>query len=480
MPTLIIAANIKRKRDRSQSPAARPSAIKRPKVSANPKAKADAVLNSAPTERLHIYVCGAGSGGELGLGAKSNAIDVTRPRLNANLAADTVGVVSLACGGMHCVALTHDNKILTWGVNDTGALGRPTPPYEGKMVEADGSDSDSEDEAEESGLNPLEATPDVVSADHFPDGTIFTQAAASDSASFVLTDDGLVYGWGLFRDAAGDFGFSVNADGSVNEAQPTPTLIQDLKNIISIDAGGDHVVALDKSGQVYAWGPGANGQIGRRPMERRKFDSLKPGHVALPKNKIASIHCGANHSFAITKNGEVYSWGLNNRGQCGVPETNWDGDCVIFKPQKIKSFTKPIRTVAGGNKQSVACTHDGEALTFGMCSVGLAGTKNLPTDDDMVVKNERGEAEILLKPLKVDAISTKTFLVAAGSEQDIAVTEDGKIYTWGFNGSYALGVGPTDNDDVYEPMLVANTAVKDKKIVWAGSGGQFSVFASVA
>ena len=37
-----------------------------------------------------------------------------------------MGVVQIDAGGMHVVALTRDNKILTWGVNDQGALGRDT------------------------------------------------------------------------------------------------------------------------------------------------------------------------------------------------------------------------------------------------------------------------------------------------------------------------------------------------------------------
>jgi alpha-tubulin suppressor-like RCC1 family protein len=65
------------------------------------------------------------SSAELGLGSK-NAVNVNRPRLNTNLDAEKVGVVDIAAGGMHAVTLTHDNRILTWGVNDNYALGRET------------------------------------------------------------------------------------------------------------------------------------------------------------------------------------------------------------------------------------------------------------------------------------------------------------------------------------------------------------------
>lgn len=121
--------------------------------------------------------------------------DVKRPRLNPLLDAKKVGVVAIATGGMHCIAITRDNKILTWGVNDQGALGRDTP----KRVREEGDDEDSDSDDDDSGLNPAESTPGVVDNKYFPEGTKFVQVAASDSASFVLTGDGFVYGWGTFR-----------------------------------------------------------------------------------------------------------------------------------------------------------------------------------------------------------------------------------------------------------------------------------------
>jgi regulator of chromosome condensation len=101
---------------------------------------------------------------------------------------------------MHCAALTHDNKILTWGVNDQGALGRETA-QEGKMkdIKANGESEDSDSDDEDSGLNPSEAEPRGVDQRHFPEGTKFAALCAGDSTTFALTTTGLVYGWGTFR-----------------------------------------------------------------------------------------------------------------------------------------------------------------------------------------------------------------------------------------------------------------------------------------
>lgn len=100
---------------------------------------------------------------------------------------------------MHTVALTRDSKIVTWGGNDLGALGRDTA-WDGGLRNIDGSGSGGSDsDSDGEGLNPLEATPASIPEDSFPAGTRFVRVAAGDRCSFAVTDTGLVYGWGTFR-----------------------------------------------------------------------------------------------------------------------------------------------------------------------------------------------------------------------------------------------------------------------------------------
>ena len=174
-----------------------PRPAKRSRVATTPAPKPKVVINKAPTQRLNVFVFGEGSSSELGLGTAKNAIDVKRPRLNPLLSAKDVGVVQIAAGGMHVAALTHDNKILTWGVNDSGALGRNTN-WDGGLKDIDDNNSDDSDDSD-SGLNPYESTPTQVPASNFPEGTHFVKLSAGDSHTLALTDDGLVYGWGVFR-----------------------------------------------------------------------------------------------------------------------------------------------------------------------------------------------------------------------------------------------------------------------------------------
>lgn len=190
----------KRKTSTEEDAAAEPKP-KKARVAKAPitrKPKPKVVINKAPSQKLRVFVCGEGSQGELGLGSAKGTVDVKRPRLNALLAAEDVGVVQVAAGGMHCVALTHDGKVLTWGVNDQGALGRDTA-WEGGLKDIDAKSDCSSDSGSDTGLNPHESTPTAIPSDAFPEGTVIVQVAAGDSSSFALTDDGLVYGWGTFR-----------------------------------------------------------------------------------------------------------------------------------------------------------------------------------------------------------------------------------------------------------------------------------------
>ena len=163
--------------------------------------KAHRATNDTPSQKLDIYVFGEGESGELGLGPKPiqgiKPTDVRYPRRNTLLDPATVGVVQVAVGGMHCIALTYDQKIITWGVNDTVALGRDTT-WEAPTRDID-QDSDAEDSDEEIDLNPKECTPTSIPMENFGKNLpTFVQVAATDSASFVVTSEGSVYGWGTF------------------------------------------------------------------------------------------------------------------------------------------------------------------------------------------------------------------------------------------------------------------------------------------
>lgn len=457
-------------------------------------------INHAPTQRLNVYTFGEGGQGELGLGTAKQAVDVKRPRLNPYLPANRVGTVQVEAGGMHSVVLTHDNKILTWGVNDQGALGRNTQ-WEGGLRDMDAASDDSDSDDDDNGLNPHESVPGEVDwaqsklpegMSHLPThgkhnhadvliaGTRFTQVTAGDSCSFALTADGSVYGWGTFRSNEGILGFTPEI-----EIATRPVLIKGLKNITMIKAGSNHCLALDTRGAVFSWGAGQQNQLGRRVIERTKGVGLTPREFGLPKgpkNGIISIESGPYHSFAISKNGTVYGWGLNNMGETGIMENAGKDDATIMNPRVIEALRgKTVVSIDGGSHHSIAATKDGDCLVWGRMDgsqMGISEGDFAKLPANATIKDGKGKSRILAIPQKVKAIKGHVTCVAASSDHNIVVTKEGKAWSWGFSANYQTGQGTTD--DIEEAMMIDNTATRDKQINYAACGGQFGILTAVA
>lgn len=458
------------KKAKSETPAPRTIAVPKTKKAFPAIGKS---INDIPSQILDIYVFGEGTSGELGLGSKKvngkKPIDVKRPRLNDKLDAKSVGVIQIACGGMHVAALTRDNKILTWGVNDQGALGRDTT-WDGGLKDMDGgddSDSDSDDD-DDTGINPNESTPTAVGDEFFGPGTKFVQVVASDSATFALTQDGRVYGWGTFRSSDGILGFT-----EAIKIQQRPMLLPTLKNITALAAGSNHILALDVKGNVVAWGCGQQNQLGRRIIERNKMSSLIPQGMGLPRGKIVKIACGAYHSFALDKDGTAWGWGLNNFGEIGVQSNAGEDDAVILKPAKLTDLEDHvISDIDGGTHHSLACSDKGKLFTWGRVDGFQVGFEFDKLNKDDVIFDERGTPRILVKPT-ANADVSNISAVTAGSDNSFAISKDGKAYSWGFSSNYQTGQGTID--DIKTPTQIDNTAIRGKQIIGAGAGGQYSV-----
>ncbi|KAL4897121.1 RCC1/BLIP-II [Aspergillus ambiguus] len=431
------------------------------------------VPNQPPTQRLDVYVFGTNCYGELGLGDATKKSELPGPVMNPKLDADTVGVVHVTIGGVHSAALTHDNKILTWGVNDEGTLGRDTKEEPMEVDEnadkANGDKSDSDSDDDEVTLNMKEATPAAVDPSHFPTGTVFTQLTATDSATFALTRDGLVYGWGTFRGTSGVIGWS-----PTTKFQRTPALIPGLKDVTKLASGAQHVLALTAKGTVYSWGCDEQRQLGRRrPSRMQDTDPLLPGECALPPN-IVDIDAGSYHSFAIRKAGAVYAWGSNNFGQTGIATNAGDSDAIVLFPTKVPSLRehRPLTHITGGKDHSLVVA-GGRCLIWGRIdnkALGM-GVEDMPSAS--IVHDSYGKPRILTTPTPVKGIEGNVVFVEAGPDHTFAITDQGTAYSWGFNTQCQAGQGRID--EVERPTLLQNKHVNGKKLVCAAAGGQFSI-----
>ncbi|ANB12961.1 Srm1p [Sugiyamaella lignohabitans] len=431
-------------------------------------------IPTLPTQRLNVYVFGSGSLCELGLGP--NVTEVKRPRLNPLLPIDEIGIVSLAVGGAHVIAIDYAGKLWTWGQNDSGVLGRYTKEdYESGDVDLDND------------INALESTPSRVTG--IPDHLKFVAVAASDNLSAAITDEGHLWAWGTFIDD-GDKAFK-----SGIEIQTTPVYISQIRGAVGIAGGKDHLLIVDKYGQVYAWGTGQNYQLGVQVNARLRTKTFGPIKIKGLKN-IKSVAAGEYHSFAIDIDNKLWAWGLNNFGQCatwGSGDDNEAGSGVsVTKPTLAKFFEdKEVAQVDGGNHHSLILTTNGEVYAVGEMNFNQLGipTNALP---ESTVREKNGSPSYVPIPTKLTTgMSEEQSLqlpkfkyIATGTDHSLAVSaEDGSIWTWGFGEVYQLGHGKPAGEDSPEdeevPTRIKNTATTGVNMVFVGAGGQFSVSAGL-
>jgi regulator of chromosome condensation len=82
------------------------------------------------------------------------------------------------------------------------------------------------------------------------------------------------------------------------------------------------------------------------------------------------------------------------------------------------------------------------------------------------------EAQTTGVPTLIPALeNVKCKEVACGNCSSYAVTEDGRVFSWGMGGTQ-LGIGGEDPEDVLEPTLIQSKSLTDKEVVTIAGGGQ--------
>ena len=83
------------------------------------------------------------------------------------------------------------------------------------------------------------------------------------------------------------------------------TITDDRIEWIHIVCGGYHTAALTKKGEVFTWGYNSYGQLGHGDYDERTIPTKV---TSLDGFVIISISCGQWHTAAITDKGEIFTW----------------------------------------------------------------------------------------------------------------------------------------------------------------------------
>lgn len=207
--------------------------------------------------------------------------------------------------------------------------------------------------------------------------------------------EGGIYGWGK--------GIGDGTDSFRIES----TMIGTKSNWIDISSSYYAFHAIDSDGTLYGWGTNINGLVGNGNKNPVKSPEIIDSAI-----KWSEVETGADLALGISQKGMLYSWGL-------------DGDTLNKRPHRVGNKSDWV-TVSAGYGEMVAINSNGELYTWGA------------TFDDT-------SWTYLSLPTRKGSASNWTS-VSSGMHFSIAINENGQMFSWGQNQYGKLGLGRINND----------------------------------
>jgi alpha-tubulin suppressor-like RCC1 family protein len=266
-----------------------------------------------------VWAWGDNASGELGDGT-------TVGRLQPVQVSNLSDVTAIAAGGrLFSVALKNDGTVTTWGDNNLGQLGDGTHTPRLRPVIVPGLDQ-------------------------------VTAISAGHAHVLALTRDRIVFAWGW--NGLGQLGDGTQLD------RTGPVQVRNVGDVMAISAGSlTHSLALRRDGVVLGWGNNYSGQMGDAALIQRTTAA-----PVLGLDDIVAISAGSSHNVAVTSGGMVWVWGSNMGGQLNqlTPIEHIRASHPDNWPQNVVMFS------AGGNRTAVL-TGGGEVLSVGSGDSGQWG-----------------------------------------------------------------------------------------------------------
>ena len=357
---------------------------------------------------------------------------------------------SVSCGSNHSLAITNSGRLYAWGYNNVGQLG-------------------------DASLN-SSSSPVLVSG---PASTSWIAVSGYDSGSgtWALTSNNILWGWG--SNTKGALGLALGSSSPLQVGSSSWSAVSigvyhvtaittsgvlhawgynnagQLGDLSTIDKaspilvsgpaatswavvanGGYHTLATTTNGQLYGWGNNTQGAVGNFSAVGVSSPVLVSGPAA---TSWALISGGFEYSLGITTLGRLYAWGANNYGQLGVLSTINRSSPVLVSGPATTSWA----AISGGQYHTLAISALGRLYAWGRPTFGRLGD------------NQTGTGKS--SPILVSGPANTSWSgIAAGDAHSLAITNQGRLYAWGYNASGQLGDLTTVNKS--SPIAISGNA----------------------
>lgn len=208
------------------------------------------------------------------------------------------------------------------------------------------------------------------------------------------------------------------------------------KTISQISNSGIHFIALASDNTVHAWGSNFRRQLGDSSASNRSRSVEITNKGDLQGKTVIQVLAGSYTSYALSSDGQVFSWGQDTLGALGNG-ANTNG--LVWVPTSIsssgslagKTIIKLSKSVAANGYSNVfAIASDGTIHAWGGNGASCLGTGNSSVAEVPVNINQSG------------VLAGKTIVEIEGSNNStLLMDNDGLVYGMGNGGSIgAIGV----------------------------------------
>ncbi|KAL3756840.1 hypothetical protein ACHAWU_005102, partial [Discostella pseudostelligera] len=287
------------------------------------------------------------------------------------------------------------------------------------------------------------------------EGAIITHIEVGTLHFIALSSEGNIYIWGVYDHCDAGSGKTVrhiaeNDDDDPNF--PVQLLYEPKQKAKSISSGSDFCAALLDDNTMVTWGIGTEGQMARDVPKFKEASDEAIEDMLYPKpplwddgmpRKVLSLACGYNHLLVVVENHEVYSSGVNNRGQLG------HGDLIGRQSLTKINALKGIAQVAAGRGFSYFVDQTGRKVSA--CGTGHHGQLGLPVIPGMNPSSYDRKLPIRVPLIYKNSIEEDEPIVeeeqpfikqiSCGMDHVLAITSNGDTYSWGKGNDGKCGQG---------------------------------------
>jgi alpha-tubulin suppressor-like RCC1 family protein len=256
------------------------------------------------------------------------------------------------------------------------------------------------------------------------------EVGSSNSTEYALLTNGTLYAWGV--GAEGQLG---NGSTASSLARPVQVEFPGGVRIASIPTDvmpDDSAFAVDTTGHVWAWGLNPNGAF----CLGNEQEYTTP--VRLPFTDVSALAGGGDHA-TYDSGGTLYSCGGNQYGQLGDGSTQ-----TSTTPARVAGLDgQRVTSLVASWSDTGAVLSDGEYYDWGYDGAGQLGDGRMGASSDL--------------PVRVSLPGPVTQAAQGGSLADngqtLVLLSDSSVYAWGNDDHYQLGDGRTANQDLPEKIL---------------------------